>query len=190
MRWPSRSNLAVHSPAGGGRIGDAAYAELIAEQLALDNVLKHYMRGAANGPAVDHFLASYETGLRVRTRIWGLRSRAQETSTLAQTGAELAWHRCQGRWIRSLPAGADAALTAMSSLSLRRLAARGATVDDGLGETAHKCVKYVGILGGMAADRACVLTGSVGSDITGAYIVCLLSSSVSAASTAGLRKQA
>ena len=52
---------------GGGRIGDAAYAELIAEQLALDNVLKHYMRGAANGPAVDHFLASYETGLRVRS---------------------------------------------------------------------------------------------------------------------------
>ena len=51
--------------AGGGRIGDAAYAELIAEQLALDNVLRHYMRGAASGPAADHFLASYEKGLRV-----------------------------------------------------------------------------------------------------------------------------
>ena len=61
-----RSTRAMEPRAGGGRIGDAAYAELIAEQLALDNVLRHYMRGAATGPAVDHFLASYEKGLRVR----------------------------------------------------------------------------------------------------------------------------
>ena len=37
---------------GGGRIGDAAYAELIAAQLAVDSALKNYVLGAASGPAV------------------------------------------------------------------------------------------------------------------------------------------
>ena len=48
---------------GGGRIGDAAYAEVVAAQLG--SVLKTYLYGAASGPVADHRVGSYESGLKV-----------------------------------------------------------------------------------------------------------------------------
>lgn len=49
--------------AGGGRIGDAAYAEVIAGQLG--SVVKTYLYGAASGPIADHRVSAYESGLKV-----------------------------------------------------------------------------------------------------------------------------
>lgn len=49
--------------AGGGRIGDATYAKVIAAQLG--SVLKTYLYGAASGPVSDHRIASYESNLKV-----------------------------------------------------------------------------------------------------------------------------
>lgn len=49
----------------GGSVGDAAYAAKIAAQLDVNAAVKAILRGAASSPAHDHFLASYEAGLRV-----------------------------------------------------------------------------------------------------------------------------
>jgi hypothetical protein len=50
--------------ASGGSVGDAAYAAKIAAQLDVNAAVKAILRGAASSPAHDHFLASYEAGLR------------------------------------------------------------------------------------------------------------------------------
>lgn len=63
IRTPAATTSAT-SCSGGGRIGDATYAEQIAAQLAPSSVVKAYVRGASSGPAADHKVASYQAGLQ------------------------------------------------------------------------------------------------------------------------------
>lgn len=61
VRTPAASATEA-SCSGGGRIGDAAYAEVIAAQLG--SMVKTYLYGAASGPVADHRIAAYESGLK------------------------------------------------------------------------------------------------------------------------------